>query len=35
MEGKEANSYKETENPQVETEQGREDYGRVGQEIIS
>ena len=35
MEGKEENSYKETENHQVETEQGREYYGRVGQEIIS
>ena len=35
MEGKEANSYKETENPQVETKQGREHYGRIWQEIIS
>ena len=35
MEGKETNSYKETEKPQVETEQGQEYYGRVGQEIIS
>ncbi len=35
MESKETNPYKEIEKPQVETEQGREYYGRVGQEIIS
>ena len=35
MESKETNPYKEIEEPQVGTKQGREYHGRIWQEVIS